>query len=251
MALNWRNVVTYADTAANSANVTYTQAYTLGTSTDWLLVAVQSEGRVTASPPADVTSVKWNGVALTKIDEQISPVDATPEGVTVEWWGVHNPGNQGETHNITVETSTASGGHDLSSMSFTIYEVYGGADSSIATIAKGTSTLSTSLALNITTTAAGSIVLSSASQYNGSGGPYTPGTDITETVDSTTGASATSDHTYWSGAKVQGSINTYAVGCVSTGSAQNGAIMAIEIKPAPAGSTVPKKRDFYQQQMAA
>lgn len=233
MALATRNLVSYADSAINATALTYTQAYTLGLGTDWLVVPVQSEGRVTAAPPADVSAVKWNGVALTKILEQISDVDSTPEGVVVEFWGVYNPSFQGETHNITVETATAASGHDLSSMSFQILEVFGGADSVLGAIASAHHAVSTDATLSLTTLGVNSLVVATASHYDGTRGPYTPQADIVELLDGNTGASATSDHTYWLGAKVQGAAGTKAVGATSNASGNN-ATCAVEIKVAAA-----------------
>lgn len=241
MPLSTRNVLNAVDSASNNSAHTRTVSYTVGAGTELLVVIARiSAGEIWAT---NLTAVRWadsagNGdEALTEATQRVS---AGGTGARTEIWYLANPtARAGRLEcDYTVTTSY------IEATSWTVIEVIGGVDTAAPIGAKRNDVGTTAAApLSLTSTVAGSLILSGLAHANNLAEPYTPGSGITaELGDGQTGTTAGSDHSYWAGECLTTTVGTYAVGATGTGSNSNFAVAAIEVLPsggAPAGKAFP------------
>ena len=241
MPLSTRNVLNAASTTSNNSAHTRTVSYTVGAGTELLVVIARiSAGEIWA---ANLTAVRWadsagNGdEALTVAVERVS---AGGTGARTEIWYLANPtARAGRLEcDYTVTTS------NIQATSWTVIEVIGGVDTAAPLGATaGAVGTTTNASLNLTSTVAGSLILSGLAHANNLAEPYTPDSGITaELGDGQTGTTAGSDHSYWAGECLTTTVGTYAVGATATAASGNFAVAAIEVLPATGGKAFPLRR---------
>lgn len=250
MPLSTRNVLNAVNSANNNSAHTRTVSYTVGAGTELLVVI----GRISAGEiwAANLTAVRWadsagNGAeALTGAVERVSAGGA---GARTEIWYLANPtARAGRLEcDYTVTTS------NITATSWTVIEVIGGVNTAapLGATASAVGT-TTNASLNLTSTVAGSLILSGLTHANNTAEPYTPAAGITaELADGQTGPIAGDDHSYWAGECLTTTVGTYAVGATADGSASRYAIAAIEVLPATggAGASFPFRRSSFQHML--
>ena len=241
MPLSTRNVLNAVNSASNNSAHTRTVSYTVGAGTELLVViACISAGEIWA---ANLTAVRWadsagNGdEALTGAVERGS---AGGSGARTEIWYLANPTARAGRLECDYTVTTSS----INATSWTVIEVIGGVDTAapLGATASAVGT-TTNASLNLTSTVAGSLILSGLAHANMTADPYTPNAGITaELGDGETGATSGSDHSYWAGECLTTTVGTYAVGATATAAGGNFAVAAIEVLPsggAPAGKAFP------------
>jgi hypothetical protein len=235
MPLSTRNVLNAVNSASNNSAHTRTVSYTVGASTELLVVIARiSAGEIWAT---NLTAVRWadsagNGdEALTGAVERGS---AGGSGARTEIWYLANPTARAGRLEFDY-TVTAS---NIQATSWTVIEGIGGVDTAapLGATASAVGT-TTGASLNLTSTVDGLLILSGLAHADNLAEPYTPGSGITaELGDGQTGTTAGNDHSYWAGECLTTTVGTYAVGATGTGSNSNFAVAAIEVLPATGGA---------------
>lgn len=247
MPLSTRNVLNAVNSAANNSAHTRTVSYTVGAGAELLVVIARlSAGEIWA---ANASAVRWadssgnNDEALT---HAVTRFSAGGAGARTQIWYLVNPTARAGRLEIDYTVSTSY----LEATSWTIAEVIGGVDTA-APVGATTSAVGTDrfADMNITSTVAGSLILSGLAHASNTAEPYTPDSGITaELGDGQTGTTAGSDHSYWAGECLTTTVGTYAVGATGAAASGNFAVAAIEVLPsggAPAGKAFPfPKQNF-------
>lgn len=245
MPLSTRNVLNAVESTENASAHTRTVSYTVGAGTELLVVCARlSAGEIWST---NINAVRWadsgggGDEALTQDGWQRSAGGAG--ALTTVWYLVNPTARSGRLEvDYTVTTS------GITATSWTILEVIGGVKTAAPIGASGGAVGNAlAAALNLTSTVAGSLILSGLAHANNNVEPYTPAAGITsELGDGQTGPASGSDHSYWAGECLTTSVGTYAVGATGTGTANNYAISAIEVLPAAAGKAFPFRRNPFQ-----
>lgn len=250
MPLSTRNVLNAVNSAGNSGAHTRTVSYTVGAGTELLVVIARiSAGEIWA---ANASAVRWAdsaGANDEPLAQKVTRASAGGGGARVQIWTLENPTARAGRLEIDYTVSTS----NIQATSWTIAEVIGGVDTA-ASVGATTSAVgtTTNASLNLTSTVAGSLILSGLAHANMTADPYTPNADITaELGDGETGATSGSDHSYWAGECLTTTVGTYAVGATGTGSNSNFAVAAIEVLPATggAGASFPFRRSSFQHML--
>ena len=229
MSLSTRNVQTTYSASDTTGAQTRTISYTVGAGTELLVVIARlSAGEVSA---ADVSAVRWadsGGGSDENLTSKVQRASPGGLGARVEIWYLANPTARAGLVECDY-TVTTSG---IRATSWTILEVIGGVDTAAPTGASANSNGTAAAApLSLTSTVAGSLILSSVAHVDIVNDPYTPGAGITAELAEGNTAEASTGHSYWAGEGLTTTAGAYAVGATGSGASKNFAAVAFEVLP--------------------
>jgi hypothetical protein len=195
--------------AANRGNSTVNTTHDVGAGANRTVVCVTLQFSDNREGDPDVTSVTYNGVALT-VRATAAINTGSSEWLHAEIWTLDNPASGSNTGAVTYDSinlncdaifwSRNTGAVTYDSINLNcdaiFWSHYTGANNGVGTNVGASTGISNNPSTTFTTDASDSMIVAGACVFGGDSDPFTPGSGVTERADGATGTSITDDIGY-------------------------------------------------------
>ena len=221
-----------AATEDNTCDTSYTFAVDVGSGSDRCLVVIVYAEQDSGPGSQDVSSMTYNGTAMTEAVESVAPSSASTSEEVYLWYLLNPDANS---NNLVVNMGAVGQDVVIQPLVYTGVDSIGDIDSTAAADTAHST-------LTLTTTKDNSLIVCGISTEVAAAGPITPDADTVEVVDDFMPTLDTLGMNWFVGERATTSISSYAVGGTQTGAnaPRDHNMVALELKEvAAAGGDAP------------